>query len=113
MQNRSGANKTDPWNDLGGNASVIAAVPAGKFVRKKRKHRRTNADKHVGPQPRGPMLRLALQPDQAAKKCGKQDFFYVATDLPSDEHWLCSELDRILTPRVLRALAPLRRIVNA
>jgi hypothetical protein len=69
MENRTGADETDSWNNLGGDAGMISNVLDGECVGKDGVHRGAEADKEIGSQSGWAMLELTLQSDQATQDC--------------------------------------------
>ena len=65
VQNRSGTDKTDAWNNLRRDASAVR-FRSGELPRQNGKHRRAEADKHVRSQPSRPVSQLPFQSNDAA-----------------------------------------------
>ena len=72
MKNCSGAKKSNPLNDVRGDASTIANAGIGNDVRKDRKQRRTHADEHVGADACALATNRPLQADQSTENRREQ-----------------------------------------
>jgi hypothetical protein len=72
MKNGTGSDKANARDDLCRNASVISDVLDGEFIREQRVHSCAEADEKISAKAGWPVLKLALQSDQAAKN-GCQD----------------------------------------
>ena len=67
VKNGASADETDAGNDLCRDTSVVAEMLDRQRVREQREHGCAEANEEIGPQPGGPMLELALQPDGASQ----------------------------------------------